>query len=237
MYVIDVVKGQKDHVGIERKVFLHMIKTAGISVHKGSVKAGHKLQYNQRHCHISVLPHKYQELPRHIILRKPEDWYISFYNFFIPVTGFFSFMLRDDDGVPVDINEFIFRALNMKYFFETHKFKRDILNSILNEQETQHFMFTFFTEQITDFNTINYNFSVFDWFWRGTGGDTATVYPMNKDGLKKIEEEFNMKMLHENKTEVNPDFPPVSVKDINPEMLQLIRDVDKRYYDMFEELS
>ncbi len=237
MYVIDVVKGEKEQAYLERKVFLHMIKTAGISVHHSCTKAGFNLQFNQRHCHISTLPDKYQTLPRYIILRKPEDWYVSFYNFFLPVQGFFSFMLRDDKGIPVDINEFIFRALNMKYFFETHKFKRNILNGILNEQETQHFMFTFFTEQITDYNTHEYNFSIFDWFWRGNGGETATVFPMNKEGIKQLEEEFNIKMEHENKTEVNSDIAPVTVKDINSEMLQLIRDVDKRYYDMFEDLS
>jgi len=233
MYVIDVIKDNQ----LERKVFLHMIKTAGISVHHGCTKEGYALQYNQRHCHISVLPHKYQELPRYIILRKPEDWYVSFYNFFLPVQGFFSFMLRDDEGVPVDINEFIFRALNMKHFFNTHKFKRDILNSILNEQETQHFMFTFFTEQITDENAGDYNFSVFDWFWRGTGGENATVFPMTKDGIKDIEKEFNITMEHENKTEVVEEYKPITTKDINPEMLQLIRDVDYRYYDMLEELK
>ena len=236
MYVIDVVKD-----GItERKVFLHMIKTAGISVHRGSVKAGHALQYNQRHSHIQTLPDKYQELPRYIILRKPEDWYISFYNFFLPVVGFFSFMLRDDKGDPVDINEFIFRALNMKHFFKTHKFKRELLNGILNEQETQHFMFTFFTEQITDANVDNYNFSIFDWFWRGTGGDTANVFPMNKKGIKALEKEFNIKMSHDNKTEILEGFKdilPVKTSDINDEMLTLIQQVDKKYYDLLEVLA
>lgn len=233
MYVIDVIRDKK----VERKVFLHMIKTAGISVHHGSLKAGHKLQYNQRHCHISILPDKYQELPRHIILRKPEDWYISFYNFFLPVHGFFSFMLRDDKGIPVDINEFIIRALNMGNFFLNHKFKRDILNSILNEQETQHFIFTFFTEQITDFNSNEYDFSLFDWFWRGTGGENAKVYPMNKDGIKAIENEFNMSMGHANKTEPIEGQIPVTVEDIDPEVLELLRTVDARYYTKFEELS
>jgi len=232
MYVIDVIKEDK----LERKVFLHMIKTAGISVHHGCNKAGHKLQFNNRHNHIHFLPQKYQDLPRYIILRKPEDWYISFYNFFLPVTGFFSFMLRDDKGEPVDINEFIFRALNMKHFFETHKFKRDILNSILNEQETAHFMFSFFTEQITDDNAYQYNFSIFDWFWKGSGGDNAVVFPMTKDGLKDLTVEFNIELEHENKTE-NSEYKKARIMDINPEMLQLIKDVDFKYYDMLEELK
>lgn len=232
MYVIDVFKNGQ----VERKVFLHMVKTAGISVHHGCTKAGYRLQFNQRHSHITMLPQKYQELPRYIMLRKPEDWYISFYNFFLPVEGFFSFMLRDDNGMPVDINEFIFRALNMKHFFDTHKFKRDILNSILNEQENLHFMFTFFTEQISDHNSHEYNFSIFDWFWRGTGGDTATIFPMNKSGIKDLEKEFNMKMSHENKTE-DSEYKQVVVSDINSEILQLIRDVDLKYYDILKDLD
>jgi len=237
MYVIDVNKTLKGEKYTERKVFLHMIKTAGISVHHGCVKAGHTLQYNQRHSHISTLPQKYQQLPRYIILRKPEDWYISFYNFFLPVEGFFSFMLRNDEGLPVDINEFIFRALNMKNFFSSHKFKTAILNSILNEQETAHFMFTFFDEQIDDISYKNYNFSIFDWFWRGTGGENAKVFPMNKKGIKELEKEFKMKMEHKNETEKHPEYVPVTKADINSEMLQLIQDVDSKYYKMFEELS
>lgn len=228
MYVVDVKKNDK----VERKIFLHMIKTAGISVHRSCVTANHTLQYNQRHCHIGILPTKYIELPRHIILRKPEDWYVSFYNFFLPVRGFFSFMLRDDKGLPVDINEFISRALNMKHFFNTHTFKRDILNGILNEQETQHFMFTFFTEQITDETANNYDCSIFDWFWRGTGGDTATVYPMTKDGLAALEEEFNITLGHDNKTEKTSTNIPVTVADINDDTLKLIEDVDSKYYEM-----
>lgn len=236
MYVVDVVKKDIE----ERKVFLHMVKTAGTSIHRGIVLAKHKIQFNQRHAHISILPQKYQDLPRYIILRKPEDWYVSFYNFFLPIDGFFSFMLRDDTGTPVGINEFIFRALNMKHFFGTHKFKRDILNDMLNKQETSHFIFTFFTEQVTDQNTMDYNFSVFDWFWRGSGGDTATVFPMNENGIKSLEKEFNIKMDHENKTEIPNEFLdilPVEKSDICEEMLQLIRDVDFKYYDILEELE
>jgi len=52
MYVIDVIKNDE----LERKVFLHMIKTAGISVHQACNEAGHNLQFNNRHNHIHFLP-------------------------------------------------------------------------------------------------------------------------------------------------------------------------------------
>jgi len=239
MYVVDVIKNVNGIDKIEKKVFLHMIKTAGISVHQAINKSQYRIQFNQRHSHISMLPDKYIDLPRHIILRKPEDWYISFYNFFLPVEGFFSFMLRDDEGIPIDINEFILRASNMKDFFFQHQFKTAILNSILNEQETLHFMFTFFTEQITEETYINYNFSLFDWFWRGTGGDNATIYPMCKKGLDNLSQEFNIKIGHNNKTDIPDDYKellPVKKGDISPEMLKLIQQTDKKYYDKFEEL-
>jgi len=82
--------------------------------------------------------------------------------------------------------------------------------------------------------------SFFDWFWRGTGGDTASVYPMNKEGIKAIEKEFNMKMLHENKTDVPDEYKdilPVSKKNINKEMSDLIRQVDSIYYGMYEKIT
>ena len=63
---------------------------------------------------------------------------------------------------------------------------------------------------------------------------------MNKEDIKAIEKEFNMKMLHENKTDVPDEYKdilPVSKKNINKEMSDLIRQVDSIYYGMYEKIT
>lgn len=190
------------YVTSDKKVFLHMIKTGGISFHKSLQKADNVfLQYNMRHAHISMLPQKYAEYPRFIILRKPEDWYLSFYRFFADTQGFFSFILKDmveEDGKEVEklvnFDTFIYRAMNLKRFFIENPQKADIVNSIIQEQASMHFMMSFFTEVISEQNINNFDCTLFDFFWRGTGGETAQVIPMDENMDDLIENIFGFKM-------------------------------------------
>lgn len=67
------------------KVFLHMVKSAGISVHFGLFQSENIINYNQRHASIDHLPERYKDFPRYGVIRSPEDWYQSFYKFFVRV--------------------------------------------------------------------------------------------------------------------------------------------------------
>jgi len=84
--------------------------------------------------------------PRYIILRKPEDWYVSFYKFFSETKGFFSFIIKDrfeDKNEPEgfreemsDFDTFVERAMNLKDFFIKNPERLNIVNSILQEQHS-----------------------------------------------------------------------------------------------------
>ena len=221
------------YVTSDKKVFLHMPKTAGISFHRSLQEAKDIfIQCNMRHQHISMLPQKYSEYPRYIILRNPLDWYISFYKFFSETEGFFSFLLKDRDEemneTLVNFDTFIFRAMNLKRFFLENPQKADIINSIIQEQEQLHFMMTFFTEVISMENINNFDCSLFDFFWKGTGGDTAQVIPMDENLSANVEKIFGFPMnSHENKTDSKIQL---SLKDLSDETKAIIIYNHKRFF-------
>jgi len=218
------------------KIFLHMVKSAGISVHKGLIQSEQNIHVNQRHASLNNLPEYYQDLPRYSVIRKPEDWYKSFYKFFLGVEGYLSFMLNDPkepyDGYiyPIDFNEFVKRSINFKETLLKFPNKARVFNNLLRSQGNLHFVTGYFTEAIDPSNPLSFeqfNMSLYEWFWRGCGADTAVNIPM--DRLDYVEELFDIKIGHDNKTK-DKDL----VIEYNDETLALVRETHKEFYDLYE---
>lgn len=217
------------------KTIMHPVKTAGISIHQGIIEASnnyvdYKVHVNQRHSHIRNLPEKYQKYPRYVILREPHKWYESFYNFFLYVEGYLSFMLNDpkDDGYiyPIGINEFVRRSINFKNTLTRFPNKARVFRNLLRSQGPIHFITSYFESDFhpSDEKSMKqFDCSLFEWFMKPMG--ECLVIPMNR--LDIIEKEFNIQIPHVNKTDTKTEF----IDDITKE---LIRETHKKYYDLIE---
>ena len=217
------------------KVFLHMVKSAGISVHVGLIQSKQTINFNQRHLGVNLIPDKYKKLPRYGIIRSPEDWYKSFYNFFIRTQGYMSFMLNDPkDGFiyPISFDEFIKRSVNLKNTLITYPNKARVFNNILRSQGNIHFICGYFDSSIDidnnnnfgDLKTLNqFDMSLYEWFYRGCGMHTSYNTPMSE--LQDIEKLFNIKIGHENKTKNQEKL------NYTKKSLKLIQTSHKKFYD------
>jgi len=225
----------------EDKVFLHMVKSAGISVHAGLIESDNKIYYNQRHASIEHLPLRYQKLPRYGVIRSPEEWYKSFYRFFIDVQGYMSFMLNDlgEDGFihPISFNEFVLRSANLKDTLLRFPNKARVFNNILRSQGNIHFVTGYFKRpiEIGKDNTIydassfnQFDMSLYEWFYNGCGMDTSINIPMEK--LEDVENLFGITIGHNNKT-----IPKDVDTEYKDEVLTMVRHIDKKFYDEIKE--
>jgi len=215
-----------------------MVKSAGISVHTGLINSQHKIYWNQRHASLDSLPKRYNRLPRYGVIRNPEEWYISFYKFFVNVQGYMSFMLNDlgEDGFihPINFEEFIKRSANLKDTLIKYPNKARVFNNILRSQGNIHFVTGYFKEPIDIKNNIfgdletldQFDMSLYEWFYRGCGMHTSTNIPMNK--LEEVESLFDIKIGHQNKTRITENN-----KDIiyNPKSLELVQLIDSKFYN------
>lgn len=212
-----------------------MIKTAGISFFESCYQNNKQVDFNMRHLDISCIPRKYEELPRYIIIRKPEDWYKSFYNFFIKVEGYMSFMLNDpeEDGYiyPISLNEFIKRSINLKDTLIKYPNKVRVFNNILQTQGNIHFNNSYYESHIEVGNYDTYeqfNMSLFEWNWIHVGGDTVleeNIIPLNK--LNILEDIFDVNIGNSNKGIKR------STEEISEENLNLIRETHSRFYKLY----
>ncbi len=225
------------------KVFLHMVKSAGISIHSALMNSNNKIHYNQRHASIDHLPERYRDLPRYGVIRKPEEWYISFYKFFYKVEGYMSFMINDPlppsiTGEtfiqPIEFNEFVRRSINLKKTLRVYPNKARVFNNILRSQGNIHFITGYFKEAIDISNnnifgnikTLNqFDMSLYEWFYRGCGMHTSTNIPMDK--LEDVEKLFNIKIPHKNST---PNKEKIKA-EYDEETLGLVRSTHKKFYD------
>jgi len=220
----------------EDKVFLHMVKSAGISVHVGLIHSNNIINYNQRHASINTIPEKYKDFPRYGVIRTPEEWYKSFYKFFVSVQGYMSFMLNDlgEDGFihPIPFNEFVARSINFKDTLLKYPNKARVFNNVLRSQGNTHFIGGYFTEaiKITPDNVIldessldQFDMSLYEWFYKGCGMDTSTNIPMSD--LKDVATLFNIDIPHANKTPTK-DIDTTYDKDI----LEQVRTTHSKFY-------
>ncbi|RLF26671.1 MAG: hypothetical protein DRN14_06500 [Thermoplasmata archaeon] len=222
---------------IDDKVFLHMVKSAGISVHVGAIKGNKKIDFNFRHGNIDMLPERYRELPRYAVIRSPEDWYKSFYRFFLGVQGYLSFMLYDPDSKgmlqEIDIDEFVRRSINLKDTLLKYPNKARVFNNLLRSQGNAHFVCGYFKESfnVNSPETLDqFDMSLYEWFFKNAGLDTATLIPM--DRLDIVEDLFDISIGHDNKTNIKKRRVRIS-----PEVIGLIRDTHTEYYDTIEEFD
>jgi len=220
------------------KTFMHPVKSAGISIHSGIIEASniyndYKVHVNQRHSHIRNLPEKYQRYPKFVTIREPHSWYKSFYRFFMGTEGYLSWALNDpkDDGYiyPVEPDEFARRMLNVRNTLERFPNKSRVFRNLLRSQGNLHFITGYFDSDFhpEDPKTMEqFDMSLYKWFMNPMGEDTIFV-PMNR--LDIIEKEFHIKIPHINKTPENRiNF------NFSPEVINLIKEVDKEYYKMIE---
>jgi len=214
------------------KVFLHMVKSAGISIHVGLFSSDNNIHFNARHAGIETMPTKYSDLPRYGVIRSPEDWYKSFYKFFVRVEGYMSFMLNDlaEDGYiyPIGFNEFVRRSINFKSTLIKYPNKARVFNNILRSQGNIHFVTAYFKYAIVadDVNTLDqFDMSLYEWFYNGCGMNTSTNIPMDK--LEDVEKLFDIKIGHENKT----NAPAYIEANYDEETLELVRVSHKKFYD------
>lgn len=219
-----------------------MVKSAGISIHVGMINSPHKIHLNQRHLGIDFLPERYRDIPRYSVIRKPEDWYRSFYRFFINVHGYMSFMLNDpkDDGYiyPIDFNEFVKRSTNLKDTLIKFPNKARVFNNILRSQGNAHFVTTYFKEAIDispdnvfgNIKTLDqFDMSLYEWFYKGAGLDTSINIPIER--LDIIEDIFDIKIGHENKTNSKLEI------EYTPDVLQELRKTHKKFYDEYNSFN
>jgi len=216
------------------KTLMHPVKTAGISAHQGIIEASNTYEYkvhvNQRHAHFRNLPEQYQNYPKYVILREPHSWYESFYNFFINVEGYLSFMLNDpkDDGYiyPIDINEFVRRSINFKDTLIKFPNKARVFRNLLRSQGNMHFITSYFEGDFhpeDEESMKQFDCSLFEWFMRPMG--YCNVIPMKR--LDIVEREFGIKMPHANKTNNKIAF-------IDEETKELIKETHSHYYELLE---
>ena len=223
----------------EIKTFLHMVKSAGTSVHLGIIEASHfydkyKVHVNQRHASIRNLPKQYSKHKKFIVLREPHKWYRSFYRFFLGVEGYMSWAINDpkDDGYiyPIDPNEFVRRLINMKDTLTKFPNKARVFRNILRSQGHMHFITGYFESDFhpDDAKTMQqFDMSLFKWFWKAVGGEQAIYIPM--DRLDLIEKEFHIIVPHINETD--PSKPDIQ---FTPETIELIKETHKEFYDMLD---
>ncbi len=222
------------------KVFLHMVKSAGISVHSGLINSDNVINYNERHASIEHLPERYKDLPRYGVVRKPEDWYKSFYRFFVNVQGYMSFMLNDlqSDGYiyPIEFNEFVQRSINFKDTLIKFPNKARVFNNVLRSQANIHFVCGYFRGAINiskdnefsdEPNLKQFDMSLYEWFYNRCGMNTSINIPM--DRLQDVENLFGIYIGHENKTKSSS----VDVS-YNKDTLELVRKTHKKFYDEFD---
>jgi len=209
-----------------------MVKSAGISVHIGLINSDNIINYNQRHASINHLPKEYMGLPRYGVIRKPEDWYKSFYRFFINVKGYMSFMLNDlgEDGYiyPIEFNEFVKRSINFKNTLIKYPNKTRVFNNILRSQGNIHFINSYFKGYFDtdDIDTLEqFNMSLYEWYYNGCGMNTSKNIPMEK--LEDIEKIFSISIKHNNKTTKKDSI----ITEYNKETLDLVRNTHKKFYD------
>jgi len=220
------------------KTLMHPVKTAGISIHQGIITASnkyldYKVHVNQRHVHIRNLPEQFQKYPKFVIIREPHSWYESFYNFFINVEGYLSFMLNDPKGdgyiYPIDINEFIQRSINFKDTLTKYPNKARVFRNLLRSQGNIHFITSYFESDFypSDEKSMNqFNCSLYEWFMRPMGD--CIFIPMNR--LDIIEKEFNIKIPHINKTKNKKEY-------ISEDSKKLVKYSHSLYYDLIEDFN
>jgi hypothetical protein len=218
---------------------LHMVKSAGTSIHQAIIKSNKIIHTNQRHASINNLQEQYKKYPRIIVIRKPDEWYKSFYRFFLGVEGYLSFMLNDPkdpyDGYiyPIEIDEFAKRSINFKNTLLQYPNKTRVFNNILRSQGNMHFITGYFNSGFSakDPDTLNqFDMSLYEWFWKNVGGEDAIFIPM--DRLDVIEKIFNIEIPHSNKT---PDEKPK--KHFTEETLKLINKNHEKFYNMINDFD
>ena len=224
-------------VNNEIKTYMHMVKSAGISVHSGIIQASNEYHYkvhvNQRHAHIRNLPDPYDAYPTFTVIREPGSWYKSFQSFFTGVEGYLSWALNDpkEDGYiyPIEPDEFVKRMINMKDTLIKFPNKARVFRNLLRSQGNLHFITGYFQNDFypeDDDSMQQFDMSLYEWFLKPMGENTIYV-PMNR--LDIIEKEFHIKIPHVNKTPENRiNF------NFSPEVINLIKEVDKEYYKMIE---
>jgi hypothetical protein len=214
--------------------FLHMVKSAGTSIHQAFIESNKITHVNQRHASINNLPKQYQKYPRIIVIRKPDEWYRSFYRFFLGVEGYLSFMLNDPkdpyDGYiyPIEVDEFAKRSINFKKTLLQYPNKARVFNNLLRSQAHMHFITGYFQSAFNVDNpeTLNqFDMSLYEWFWKNVGGENAIFIPM--DRLDIVEKIFDIKIPHSNKT--SEKKPESKFKE---ETIKLIEKSHKKFYDM-----
>jgi len=224
-------------VNNEIKTYMHMVKSAGISIHSGIIHASseynYKVHVNQRHAHIRNLPDPYDQYPIYTVLREPSSWYKSFYRFFVGVEGYLSWALNDpkEDGYiyPIEPDEFARRMINMKDTLTRFPNKARVFRNLLRSQGNMHFITGYFQGDFypNDLESMQqFDCSLYEWFLRPMGQDTICI-PM--DRLDIIEEEFKIKIPHVNKTPDNKiDFT------FSDDILNLIRETHSNFYEYLD---
>ena len=220
--------------------FMHMVKSAGTSIHVGIIEASTdysklKVHVNQRHAHIRNLPEKYQKYKKITVIRNPEDWYRSFYRFFINVEGYLSFMLNDPkdpyDGYiyPIEPDEFIRRSMNLKETLMRFPNKARVFRNLLRSQGNMHFVTGYFESDFhpSEPETMEqFGCTLYDWFLRPMGKDTIFI-PMNR--LDIIEDMLDIKIPHINVT------PKNKIEcNFSDESIRLIMKHHRDIYNMYE---
>lgn len=226
---------------ITDKVFLHMIKTAGSSVHRGIADSGQTLNYNQRHASINHLPERYKNLPRYGIIRSPESWYKSFYNFFVPqlsTNPFMKFMWSDSvngqDKI-LDFNTFVLRSINMKDTLIKYPEKAMLFRDIFELQTTLHFTGGYLDggleltpnkKKVKPESLEQFNMSLYEWFYRGVGLHTSTNVPM--EHFSDLCRLFGIKELHDNavKTDLGTNYNPKTLKKLQKTHQKFYKEIE-----------
>jgi hypothetical protein len=220
-----------------------MVKSAGTSIHQALIKESNRIDYeihvNQRHASINNLPEQYRGYTKYIVIRKPEDWYRSFYRFFLGVEGYLSFMLNDPndppDGYiyPVSLDEFAKRSVNFRDTLLKYPNKAWVFNNLLRSQAHMHFITGYFKHAFSTYEpeTLEqFNMSLYKWFWKNVGGEDAIFIPMSR--LDIIEDIFQIKIPHINKT--SDDKPKDQIGD---ETIKIIRESHQEFYDMLDDFD
>lgn len=216
-----------------------MIKTGGMSFYRGIRDSKHKVNINQRHYPVRMIPEEYRDLPKYTILREPEDWYLSFYNFFGPkrVMMYFIGDKKQKDlrmMNPSNYNQFIENSMNLKETLLRDPWRLRLLNTTLRRQGCGNWSSTYILEEPSIDNPSSldqFDMSLFEWIYLRMGMDRCINIPLSN--MKELEEIFDINL----EEYVNPTKNKLIEKNyVNNDTKDIIRKVDKKYYELYNNL-
>jgi hypothetical protein len=187
-----------------------------------------------------MIPEEFKEFERHTIIRKPEEWYLSFYNFFVPKKSMLYFLgdyyIKEKNNriEASPYEKFIQDSMNLKETFLREPWRIKKIVQKFRKQGCGNWSQTYYTEEpdIKNPSSLDqFDMSLYEWFFTRMGLDTCKLTPLER--INDLETIFDIKLVKV----INNNIEPLIEKEyIYSETLELIRNIDSKYYKIYNDL-